>query len=186
MRALVPLLTAFLGLPACVLDNGGAADAAVYDVPDAAPYPGFRDAGCGGGGTSGTSGTTLSAWTSGTSGASCGGDAGGPGPRVDAAIPDAGTPDATPCDYVTFRFTSATAASVWVTGDWTSWADSPANGAWQMTRAGDEWTRAGQIGAGRHPYKLIIDGTDWIADPGASEFEDDGFGGQNSVITVCN
>jgi hypothetical protein len=165
----------------CVLDNESAPDGAVYDVPDAGKVPEFRDAGCPGGGTSGTSGQIFAA--SGTSGTGCSRDGGTTtSPTVDAAPP----PDATPCDYVTFSYTDASATSVWVTGDWTSWADSPSGGAWQMTKgAGGVWTRSGQIGSGRHLYKLIIDGTTWIADPGASDSEPDGFGGDNSVIEVC-
>src|SRR5690606_1107383 len=39
---------------------------------------------------------------------------------------------------------------------------------------------------GRHEYKLIIDGTDWIADPNADGFVPDCCGGQNGVLFVCS
>lgn len=190
MRSLVLALVLVVAPSGCVLDSGGggAADAAVYDndTPDAAPFPGFRDAGCSGGGPSGTGGTSGEPifHESGTSGLGCTGDGGSQPPPPKPV--DAGVPDATPCDYVTFTYTSDTAVSVWVSGDFTNWASNPAAGAWQMSKNGSTWTRSGQVGPGRHLYKLIIDGTDWIADPANPDREPDGFGGENSVITVCN
>jgi hypothetical protein len=166
--ALVSLL-----LTACVFSNEGAPDATVYDTVDASPLPEFRDAGCGGGGSSGTSGT---------SGATCLGDGGSSTP-ADAAVPDA----APPCDLVTFRYTDGTATSVWVTGSFSNWEATPAAGAWQLIKVSPtEWSKTGQIGAGRHIYKIIVNGDTWIADPGNPNSEPDGFGGQNSVIEVCS
>ncbi len=171
------LLPAVLLLSGCLFSNGSAPDAGGYQTIDGAPYPGFRDAGCSGG-ASGTSG--------GGSGLGCGGNS-GTGALPDAAVADASLPDAAPpCDLVTFHYTSATAQSVWVTGDFTSWATTPAAGAWQLTKSGsDQWMRSGQIGTGHHTYKLIIDGSSWIADPDNPTTEDDGFGGVNSVIDTC-
>jgi len=172
---LLPLVVLLSG---CLLSNGSSPDAGGYQTIDGAPYPGFRDAGCSGGGASGTSG--------GASGVGCGGNS-GTGSLADAAVPDAELPDAAPpCDLVTFHYTNATASSVWVTGDFTSWAATVSAGALQMTKSGgDQWTRSAQIGPGHHVYKFIIDGTTWIADPDNPMTEDDGFGGVNSVIDTC-
>ncbi len=37
---------------------------------------------------------------------------------------------------------------------------------------------------GKYPYKFVVNGTDWVTDKNADLFEDDGFGGKNSVIVV--
>lgn len=161
-----------LALPACVFSNEGAPDATVYQTDDAAPLPEFRDAGCGGG-TSGVSGT---------SGGGCLGDGGVTVSPADAALPDA----APPCDLVTFTYSDAAATSVWVTGSFTNWEATPMAGAWQLIKISpQDWSRSGQIGPGRHIYKIIVNGDTWVADPSNPNSEPDGFGGQNSVIEVC-
>ena len=37
---------------------------------------------------------------------------------------------------------------------------------------------------GKVAYKFVINGSDWKADPGNTESEDDGNGGKNSVVNV--
>ncbi len=113
----------------------------------------------------------------------------------DAAVPelDAGPPPP-PCNEVTFRYVNAGATTVWVSGTFTpragapaEWARTPAEGALELENDGTGvWTLTTLIEpVGRHEYKLIIDGTDWIADPNADEFVPDCCGGQNSVMLVC-
>ncbi|MFK7991314.1 MAG: alpha-amylase family glycosyl hydrolase [Sandaracinaceae bacterium] len=111
----------------------------------------------------------------------------------DAAV-DAGPPPP-PCNEVTFRYVNAGASSVWVSGSFTprtgdpeEWARDPSEGALTLENDGaGVWTLTALIEpTGRHEYKLIIDGTDWIADPNAEELVPDGFGGQNSVLNVCS
>jgi glycosidase len=118
---------------------------------------------------------------------------------VTCALDDAGSGagDAGPlpsCHEVTFRYVNAGAASVWVSGSFTpradaplEWARNPAEGALVMEREGEGvWTVTTRIErAGRHEYKFIIDGTEWIADPNAAEFAPDCCGGQNSILDVC-
>lgn len=158
---------------ACLISNDAAPDARSYDDVEQrdAPRPYFRDGGGCGGGASGTSGSS--------------GTSGGCGPSGVTPVADAAIPDATPCDYHVFTYASSTASSVWVTGDFTGWGANPSQGAWSMSNTNGTWTVGGSIGAGRHIYKLIVDGTDWIADPGNPQQEPDGFGGQNSVVQVC-
>lgn len=102
---------------------------------------------------------------------------------------DGGDDDAEPppCNLVTFRYRDATAASVWVTGTFTSWGATPAAGALEMARAsGDLWEREVLVEPeGRHEYKFIVDGTRWVADPANPDRVPDGFGGENSVLWVC-
>lgn len=119
----------------------------------------------------------------------------GEDPSVDAGAdaadgppgPDAPPPDAAPlvtCE-ATFRLEGrADATSVWVTGSFTGWAGNPNDGALALTLGDDEvWTGTRTIDAGSHPYKLVIDGSEWIPDPANPDTVDDGFGGVNSVYT---
>ena len=84
---------------------------------------------------------------------------------------------------VTFRFRSEPGAvTVSVAGYFNEWnvsgsplADPDGDGLWEMTV---------DLAPGRHPYKFVVDGSEWITDASAPEFEDDGFGGKNSVLIV--
>lgn len=139
---------------------------------DGDAVPGWRDRCVGEGGVSGIGGD-----------ASCDG----------RAPMDAGPPPP-PCNEITFRYVNPGASMVWLSGTFTpraggtgEWARDPAEGALVLMNDGDgTWTLTTRIEPfGRHEYKLIIDGTDWIADPNADELVDDGFGGRNSVLYVC-
>lgn len=72
------------------------------------------------------------------------------------------------------------AASVSVAGDFTGWAPRPfepaGEGVWRMSLPAPP--------SGRYRYKLIVDGTRWIADPGNAVREPDPYGGWNSVLVV--
>ncbi|MBX3270674.1 MAG: hypothetical protein KF729_10450 [Sandaracinaceae bacterium] len=175
-HTLTPLLLAVLALAGCtegvitppMLDGGPSLDR------DADPFPGWRDRCTGEGGVAGD--------------AACAPLDGGAMPMVDAGPPPP------PCNEITFRYTNAGASTVWISGTFTpragapaEWARTPAEGALAMTRdASGRWELTTLVEPyGRHEYKLIIDGTDWIADPSSDERVDDGFGGQNSVLYVC-
>ncbi|MDH5492967.1 MAG: alpha-amylase family glycosyl hydrolase, partial [Myxococcales bacterium] len=129
---------------------------------------------CAGDGASGTSGT------SGTSGVGDGGCADGGVMPIDAGPPPP------PCNEITFAIPDAGYGSVWLTGTFTSWAETPALGALEMTLVGGEWSLVHLVEpVGSHEYKLIVDGTTWITDPSNPRTVSDGFGGFNSVIDVC-
>lgn len=87
-----------------------------------------------------------------------------------------------PCaDGTSFRFTPTRAvSSVHVAGSFNGWDAT----AWPMRDEGGVWTLTRVIPEGVHQYKLVLDGSEWIADPSARETEPDGFGGANSVLTV--
>jgi hypothetical protein len=100
---------------------------------------------------------------------------------IDAALD---TPAAATCDHA-FRLDGhATATSVWLTGDFVSWAPSVQAGAIEFVQGVDSaWTGAYAFAAGTHQYKFIVDGTTWIPDPTNQNQIDDGFGGKNSLYT---
>lgn len=73
------------------------------------------------------------------------------------------------------------ATAVAVAGDFNGWNPSftplqpLAGGAWAVTLP---------LQPGRYEYMFVVNGTDWIVDPFASEHTDDGFGSQNAVLDV--
>ncbi len=105
-----------------------------------------------------------------------------PKPTADAAIDG---PAATTCDN-TFRLDGMSGATtVWLTGSFVNWGGNPGAGAVELVKGNDgAWTVTRTMDAGTHQYKFIVDGTNWIADPGNPSSVDDGFGGKNSLY-VC-
>jgi glycosidase len=136
---------------------------ASYPRRDAAPFPGYGHP-CGDGGVGSDGGCDA--------GTSMDIDAGPPPP---------------PCNEHTFSYVSTTATSVWVTGTFTAWATTPAEGAIELANDGSgTWSVTMLVEPpGHHEYKLIIDGMTWIDDPMNDNRVNDGFGGYNSVIDLC-
>ena len=160
------LVLALMSTAACAEpgENGdGLPDADLR--PDSAPIPDYRDR-CGEGGVPDDGGC---------------GDGG-----VDASF-DAGPPPP-PCNEITFTYDDPSATTVWVSGSFTSWATTPAEGALELSNDGTgTWTLTTLIEPfGRHEYKFIVNGTMWIPDPANPEQVDDTFGGFNSVLHVCS
>lgn len=91
------------------------------------------------------------------------------------------------CLTVEFRYTPSRAvASVLVSGSFNGWAGSEAAGAWPMARQPDgSYTLSRTLEPGRHTYKFVLDGSEWVADPSNPQGEGDGFGGQNSVLDLA-
>jgi len=72
------------------------------------------------------------------------------------------------------------ASAVYVTGSFADWSPQ----AHPMVKGEDDvWRATLRLPDGKHLYKLVVDGT-WIADPGNPATEDDGYGGENSVIEI--
>lgn len=92
-----------------------------------------------------------------------------------------------PCNVLRFTYADSGASSVWLTGTFTGWAATVEAGAIAMTNEGGTWTVDATIEpGGRHLYKFVVNGITWVADPSNPLSEDDGFGGQNSVLeNVC-
>ncbi len=91
--------------------------------------------------------------------------------------------DACVLDKVRFRYRpDHRASSVHVAGSFNEWnksshalRDDDGDGTWELEL---------ELEPGRHAYKFVVDGNDWRPDPDAAETDDDGHGGQNSVLVV--
>ena len=82
---------------------------------------------------------------------------------------------------VTFRHKPSVAAqSVTLAGSFNQWD----MGATPMEETDGIWSVTVDLPTGRHQYKFVVNGSDWVTDEWATDFADDGFGGENSVIVV--
>lgn len=83
---------------------------------------------------------------------------------------------------VKFSIYAPQAERVNIVGDFNNWSttadplyDREGNGLWSIILP---------LTPGRYEYKFLIDGKSWVPDPGNEERVDDGFGGQNAVLSV--
>jgi len=83
-------------------------------------------------------------------------------------------------EVVRFTLSAPQARRVSLVGDFNGW--DPAATALQ-NRDG-MWTVVIPVTPGRHQYGFVIDGSQWIADPGAAQSADSDFGTPNSVVYV--
>jgi len=102
------------------------------------------------------------------------------GPAITpAAVATAGVE---PVVYVQFVLDAPGAASVVVAGDFDDWA-----GAHALTDSDGDGTWSGRVPVrpGVHTYMFLVNGSDWVTDPEAERYSDDGFGNQNAVLAVA-
>ncbi|MDP8322838.1 MAG: alpha-amylase family glycosyl hydrolase [Candidatus Stygibacter australis] len=84
---------------------------------------------------------------------------------------------------VTFRYEpSSTVKEVYLAGSLNDWnqkadmmTDADGDGLYEVTKL---------LKNGEYSYKFVVDGMNWLTDQNADKFEEDGFGGQNSIIVV--
>ena len=92
----------------------------------------------------------------------------------------AGSPETV---YVQFVLEAPSAQSVSVAGDFSEWEDTHT----LDDPDGDGiWTGRIPLRPGMHQYMFVIDGADWVTDPRAERYADDGFGNRNAVIAVAH
>ena len=91
-----------------------------------------------------------------------------------------------PCGTTTFTYDpgGASRKSVHVAGSFNGWPQTVAGGGWPLALVGGKWTATRVVPPGHATYKLVLDESQWIADPANPKSEADGFGGQNSVLDV--
>lgn len=83
--------------------------------------------------------------------------------------------------YVQFVLEAPDAVSVSVAGDFNDWAPDTA----LADPDGDGvWSGRVRLTPGVHKYMFVIDGTEWITDPYAERYAEDGFGNRNAVLAI--
>lgn len=103
-----------------------------------------------------------------------------PAPAPDPRAAEAQTSPPTVV-YVQFVLEAPGARSVAVAGDFNGWdgrhelGDPDGDGV---------WTGRVPIRPGMHQYMFVLDGTEWVTDPAAERWTDDGFGNRNAVLAV--
>jgi hypothetical protein len=109
---------------------------------------------------------------------------------TDASVPAGPADAATPVDaadargvagqlFVQFRLDAPEASSVRLAGSFTGWQPDHV-----LHRTGSGvWSILLPLEPGVHDYAFVVDGQEWVADPGAPAV-DDGFGGSNSRLSI--
>jgi hypothetical protein len=97
-------------------------------------------------------------------------------PRTEATAPP--TPETV---YVQFVLEAPSAQSVSVAGDFSGWDETH---TLDDPDGDGVWTGRVPLKPGMHQYMFVIDGADWVTDPQAERYADDGFGNRNAVISV--
>lgn len=97
---------------------------------------------------------------------------------------EAGQCVAARCDEQVFVFepNGVSPDVVSVAGSFNDWDPR----AWPLRERPDgSWVSDRQMPPGEYQYKLVVDGSDWVADPRNPDGVDDGFGGQNSRLALA-
>jgi hypothetical protein len=84
--------------------------------------------------------------------------------------------------YVQFAFANPNAKSVTVAGDFNDWNAEAT--ALRDTDDDGVWTGLIALRPGMHKYMFVVDGEQWVTDPEAESYVDDGFGMRNAVIAI--
>lgn len=84
--------------------------------------------------------------------------------------------------YVQFALEAPGAQSVAVAGDFDGWE---ASHVLEDVDGDGVWTGRIPLQPGVHTYMFLVDGSDWITDPRAQRYQEDGFGNRNAVLAVA-
>jgi len=84
---------------------------------------------------------------------------------------------------VQFVFVRPDARSVALAGDFNGW--DPERHLLRDPDGDGVWTGAFDLPAGLHKYMFVVDGVEWVTDPRAERYVDDGYGMRNALITVA-
>jgi 1,4-alpha-glucan branching enzyme len=84
--------------------------------------------------------------------------------------------------YVQFMLDAPGAQSVAVGGDFDAWGGTH---TLEDPDGDGVWTGRVPVGPGLHTYMFLVDGSQWVTDPRASHYSDDGFGNRNAVLAVA-
>lgn len=84
--------------------------------------------------------------------------------------------------YIRFAYSAPEAESVAVSGDFNGW--STAGDLLRDPDGDGVWTGTIPLAPGVHKYMFVVNGSEWVTDPQAERYIDDGFGMRNAVIAV--
>jgi hypothetical protein len=87
-----------------------------------------------------------------------------------------------PTVYVQFALTARGAQTVAVAGDFNNWSMDA--GTLRDPDGDGVWVGMMPVTPGVHKYMFVVDGTEWVTDPRADGYADDGFGMRNAVVSV--
>lgn len=95
-------------------------------------------------------------------------------------------PPADTCGVISFTYDPKGRATsrVHVAGSFNGWPGTIAGGGYALTKTGATFSLSKSLPNGSHSYKLVLDESEWIADPSNPRRGPDGFGGENSLIDV--
>lgn len=83
--------------------------------------------------------------------------------------------------YVQFVVDAPAAETVHLVGDFTEWQPTV---ELEDVDGDGVWSGRVPLLPGVHEYMFVIDGADWVTDPNAASYQDDGFGQQNAIVAV--
>ncbi|MBK6898976.1 MAG: hypothetical protein IPH09_06810 [bacterium] len=99
-------------------------------------------------------------------------------PVATAATPAAGAA----AGMTVFSHNAGKGAACFLAGEFNGW--NPTSDRMEDPDGDGVHTKAMALPPGRYQYKFVVVDGNWLADPAAAESAEDGFGGQNSVVTV--
>ncbi len=94
----------------------------------------------------------------------------------------ASTPASAPVVYVQFNLHAPGASSVAVAGDFDGWEG--VHGLRDLDGDG-VWTGRVPLSPGVHAYMFVVDESEWVTDPQAERYTEDGFGNRNAILAVA-
>lgn len=101
-------------------------------------------------------------------------------PGKTTIVADGGQP-AVGTKAVTLSFYAPSAKTVSLAGDFNKWSSEKG----RMKREADgTWTLEVPLKPGVYHYMFVVDGDDWVTDPRAESYRDDGFGNKNAILRV--
>lgn len=83
--------------------------------------------------------------------------------------------------YVQFMVEAGDAETVHLVGDFNEWRPTV---ALEDPDGDGVWSGRVALEPGVHQYMFVVNGADWMTDPNASSYQDDGFGQRNAVVAV--
>lgn len=82
--------------------------------------------------------------------------------------------------WVRFIYVDENAENIAIAGDFNDW--QPYELTEQTVNGKDVWTGFFAMPRGENKYMFVVNGENWVTDPLANMYEDDGFGNKNAII----